>query len=151
MKNLELTFVMIKPNGIAGNVIGEIIHRYESSRLTVAAMKMGLFSKEKIEEFYAEHKDRPFFGELTEFMSSGPIVVLALAGENAIESARIINGATNPAEATCGTIRYDFAPNVGSNVVHSSDSQISAQREVDFWFSKEDVQVREPKSRVLNP
>ncbi len=149
MKNLASTFVMIKPNGIQGNIIGEILHRYESSRLSISAMKMGKFSPEKIGAFYAEHQERPFFGELVNFISSSPIVVLSLYGDNAIVSARSINGATNPAEAASGTIRYDFAPNVGSNVVHSSDSTESASREIAFWFSSDEISNRMPTSKIL--
>jgi nucleoside-diphosphate kinase len=136
---MESTLVIIKPNGVKGGIIGEIIARYEKSRLSVSAVKIKTLTKQEAEGFYAEHKERGFFGELVGFMTSGPVVLLALSGEKAVEKVRTINGATNPANALAGTIRHDFAPNTGENVVHSSDSPESAAREIAYWFEKKEL------------
>jgi nucleoside-diphosphate kinase len=133
---MESTLVIIKPNGVKGGIIGEIISRYEKARLSVAAIQIKNLTKAEAEGFYAEHKERGFFGELVSFMTSGPVVLLALTGEKAVEKVRTINGATNPANASAGTIRHDFAPNTGENIVHSSDSAASAAREIAYWFEK---------------
>ena len=133
---MESTLVIIKPNGVKGGIIGEIISRFEKARLSVSAVKIRNLAKSEAEGFYAEHKERGFFGELVGFMTSGPVVLLALSGEKAVEKVRTINGATNPANASPGTIRHDFAPNTGENIVHSSDSAASAAREIAFWFEK---------------
>jgi nucleoside-diphosphate kinase len=133
---MESTLVIIKPNGVKGGIIGEIISRFEKSRLSVSAIQIKNLTKAEAEGFYAEHKERGFFGELVAFMTSGPVVLLALAGEKAVEKVRTINGATNPANAAAGTIRHDFAPNTGENIVHSSDSAASAAREIAYWFEK---------------
>jgi nucleoside-diphosphate kinase len=146
---MESTFVMIKPNGVQNGLIGEIIGRYEKARLSIRGIQIDHFSKEKMGGFYAEHKERPFFGELVDFMTSGPTVLLVLQGENAIEKARAINGATNPADAAPGTIRHDFAPNVGENIVHSSDSLESSQREIGYWFQEEQLVQFSPHSWVV--
>lgn len=146
---MQTTFVIIKPNGVRGGLIGEIIARYEKARLGVAAIRLGVITREQAEGFYAEHKERGFFGELVDFMTSGPVVLLALRGEKAVEAVRHMNGATNPANAQPGTIRYDFAPNTGENVVHSSDSPESAAREVAYWFKAEELTAYEPASFVL--
>ena len=136
---MESTLVIIKPNGVTGGIIGEIISRFEKSRLSVSAIKIKTLAKADAEGFYAEHKERGFFGELVGFMTSGPVVLLALSGEKAVEKGRTINGATNPANAAAGTIRHDFAPNTGENIVHSSDSAASAAREIAFWFEKTEL------------
>ena len=136
---LETTLVIIKPNGVKGGLIGEIIGRYEMARLSLSALKMKNVTAKEAEGFYAEHKDKGFFPELVAFMTSGPVVLMALSGEKAVEKVRTINGATNPKNAMPGTIRHDFAPNTGENVVHSSDSPESAAREVAYWFEKGDV------------
>ncbi len=141
---MESTFVMVKPNGVAGGLIGEIIGRYEKSRLAVSAIQIKHMTQDEAEGFYAEHKERPFFGELVEFMTSGPTLLLVLKGENAVEAARTLNGATNPADAAPGTIRYDFAPDMGKNIVHSSDSVESAQREISYWFSESNSLISYP-------
>ena len=135
MTQMESTFVMIKPNGVKNGLIGEIIGRYEKARLSIAAIQIKQINQKEAEGFYAEHKERPFFKELVDFMSGeGPTILLVLSGVNAISVARTLNGATNPADADAGTIRYDFAPDVGKNIVHSSDSTESAQREINYWF-----------------
>ncbi|HLU69244.1 MAG TPA: nucleoside-diphosphate kinase [Fibrobacteria bacterium] len=146
---MQTTFVIIKPNGVRGGLIGEIIARYEKARLSVAAVRLGVITREQAEGFYAEHKERAFFGELVDFMTSGPVVLLALRGEKAVEAVRHMNGATNPANALPGTIRYDFAPSTGENVVHSSDSPESAAREVAYWFKADELTEYTPASFVL--
>ena len=133
--SFQTTFVIIKPNGVKGGIIGEIISRFEKSRLSVAAISLRSITRAETEGFYAEHKERGFFGELVDFMTSGPVVLLALRGEKAVEAVRQMNGATNPANALPGTIRFDYAPNTGENVVHSSDSVESAARELAYWFN----------------
>ena len=136
---MENTLVIIKPNGVKGGLIGEIIGRYEKARLSLSALKMKTLTKREAEEFYGEHKERSFFPELVAFMTSGPVVLLALTGVKAVETVRNINGATNPQNAAAGTIRYDFAPNTGENIVHSSDAPASAAREIAFWFNDSEV------------
>ena len=136
---MESTLVIIKPNGVKGGIIGEIISRYEMARLSVSGIKIKNLTKAEAEGFYAEHKERGFFGELVGFMTSGSVVLLALSGEKAVEKVRTINGATNPANASPGTIRHDFAPNTGENIVHSSDSAASAAREIAYWFEKTEL------------
>ena len=131
---VETTFSIIKPNAMKKNAIGAIINKFESNGLKVAAAKMVHLTKEKCEEFYAEHKERPFFGELVTFMTSGPVVLMALHGESAITRNREIMGATNPADAAEGTIRKEFGDSVGENAVHGSDSPASAERELSLFF-----------------
>lgn len=136
---METTFVMIKPNAVKAGMIGRIIDRYETARLALRAIKIKQITVEDCKGFYAEHVDKPFFPGLAEFMSSGPTVLMALSGENAVEVARALNGATNPAEAEPGTIRHAFARTITQNVVHSSDSVESAVREVSFWFDDTEI------------
>jgi nucleoside-diphosphate kinase len=132
----ERTFSIIKPNAVKKGVIGDILEQFEKSGLKVAAMKMTLLSREKCELFYAEHKERPFFGELVSFMTSGPVVLMCLQGENAILKNREIMGATDPKKAAPGTIRAKHGDNVGENAVHGSDSVASAARELAIFFDK---------------
>jgi nucleoside-diphosphate kinase len=137
---IETTFSIIKPNGVKKNVIGPIIAMFEKNGLKVAAMKLTKLEKSKCEEFYAEHKERPFFGELVSFMTSGPVVLMALKGENAVLRNREIMGATDPKKAAPGTVRALYGDNVGENTVHGSDSVASAERELKIFFdSKEFV------------
>ncbi len=136
---MEMTFAMIKPNGVASGLVGRILDRYVSARLAVVGLKMHQMTSEEAKGFYAEHVNKPFFPELEAYMTKGPSVMIALAGENAVAKVRAINGATNPEKAEPGTLRYDFAPSMTENVVHSSDSPASAEREVAFWFGKEDL------------
>ena len=131
---IETTFSIIKPNAVKKNAIGAIISKFESNGLQVAAAKLVHLQKAQCEEFYAEHKERPFFGELVEFMTSGPVMLMALHGENAVMRNREIMGATNPAEAAEGTIRKEFGDSVGENAVHGSDSTDSANRELGLFF-----------------
>ena len=131
---VETTFSIIKPNAVKKNAIGSIIQMFEKNGLKVAAMKISLIDKAKCETFYAEHKERPFFGELVSFMTSGPVVLMALKGENAVTRNREIMGATDPKKAAPGTLRALFGDNVGENAVHGSDSATSAERELKIFF-----------------
>ncbi|MCB0378809.1 MAG: nucleoside-diphosphate kinase [Bdellovibrionales bacterium] len=135
----ELTFSIIKPNAMNKNAIGAIINKFESNGLKIAAAKLVKLTKQQCEEFYAEHKERPFFGELVSFMTSGPVMLMCLSGENAVAKNREIMGATNPTDAAPGTIRAEFGDNVGENAVHGSDSPTSAQRELALFF--EDYEI----------
>ncbi len=131
---MEETLVLIKPDGVKRQICGEILTRYERKGLMIKAMKLLQTPKELAEEHYAEHKDKPFFGELVDFITSGPVLAFVLAGKNAVTSVRTINGATNPVDATPGSIRGDYALTMDSNVVHASDSVDSAAREIHLWF-----------------
>ena len=131
---MEETLVLIKPDGVKRQICGEILTRYERKGLIIKAMKLLQTPKELAEEHYAEHKDKPFFGELVDFITSGPVLAFVLAGKNAVTSVRTINGATNPVDATPGSIRGDYALTMDSNVVHASDSVESAVREIQLWF-----------------
>lgn len=139
---IERTLSIIKPDAVAKNVIGEIYTRFEKAGLQVVAAKMMHLSQEQAEGFYAEHKERPFFGALVSFMTSGPVMVQVLEGENAVVTNRDLMGATNPADAAAGTIRADFAQSIDENAVHGSDSVESAAREVDYFFSADEVCAR---------
>lgn len=132
---MERTLSIIKPDGVAKGIIGEVIKRFESNGLKIAAMKMLHLTKKEAEGFYIVHKERPFYGSLTDFMSSGPIVVMVLEGENAIKENREIMGATNPRDASPGTIRRDFGSEIEKNIVHGSDSPQSAAFEIGYFFS----------------
>ncbi|WP_114417133.1 nucleoside-diphosphate kinase [Marinospirillum perlucidum] len=136
---VERTLSIIKPDAVAKNVIGEILSRFEKAGLKIVAAKMLHLSQEQAEGFYAEHKERPFFKDLVGFMTSGPVVVQVLEGENAIAQNRDLMGATNPQEAAAGTIRADFANSIDANAVHGSDSPESAAREVAYFFKTEEI------------
>ena len=131
---MEETLVLIKPDGVKRQLCGEILSRYERKGLEIKAMKLLQTPQELAEEHYAEHKDKPFFGELVDFITSGPVLAFILGGQNAVASVRAINGATNPLDATPGSIRGDYALTLDSNVVHASDSAESAAREMKLWF-----------------
>lgn len=131
---MEETLVLIKPDGVKRQICGEILTRYERKGLIIKAMKLLQTPKELAQEHYAEHKDKPFFGELVDFITSGPVLAFVLAGKNAVTFVRTINGATNPVDATPGSIRGDYALTMDSNVVHASDSVDSAAREIHLWF-----------------
>jgi nucleoside-diphosphate kinase len=131
---MEKTLVMIKPNGPRLKLIGEVISRFEKARLSIVRMEMKDLGMEKAREFYREHQGKPFYEPLIAFMTSGPIVAMVVEGEGAIQAVRSIAGATNPAEALPGTLRYDYAPNTRENIVHASDSPKSAEREIRFHF-----------------
>lgn len=135
----EKTFSIIKPNAMKKNCIGDIISIFEANGLKIAAAKLSVLSKAKCEEFYAEHKARPFFGELVSFMTSGPVLLMCLAGENAVQKNRDIMGATDPKKALAGSIRAKFGDSVGENAVHGSDSPTSAERELALFFEKNEI------------
>ncbi len=135
----ELTFSIIKPNAVKKNVMGAVITEFEKHGLKVAAAKLTVISRKKCEEFYAEHKERPFFGELVDFMTSGPVLLMALSGENAVLKNREIMGATDPKKAVPGTIRAQFGDSMGENAVHGSDSAASADRELSLFFDKAEL------------
>ncbi len=131
---MERTLILVKPDACARNLSGQIIARFERKGLSLAALKMITVDRELAEAHYAEHAERPFFGELVDFITSGPLVALVLEGEHAVSAARQVIGATDPLEATMGTIRGDFALELASNMVHGSDSASSAAREVGLFF-----------------
>ncbi len=136
---IQRTISIIKPDAVAKNVIGEIYSRFEKAGLRIVAAKMMQLSREKAEGFYAVHKERPFFNDLVDFMTSGPVVVQVLEGENAINKNREVMGATNPAEAAAGTIRADFASTIDENAVHGSDGEDTAKTEMAYFFSDEEL------------
>lgn len=136
---IEQTLSIIKPDAVSKNVIGKIYSRFEEAGLTVLAAKMIHLSQEQAEGFYAEHKARPFFKDLVSFMTSGPVMVQVLSGENAVLLHRDLMGATNPKEAAPGTIRADFAKSIDENAVHGSDSVESAAREVAYFFKESEI------------
>ena len=137
--SVERTLSIIKPDAVGKNVIGEIVSRFEKGGLRVVAMKMMQLDDDSAGGFYAEHKERGFFVDLIEFMTSGPVIVQVLEGENAIAKNRELMGATNPAEADAGTIRADFAVSIDANAVHGSDSPASAEREIAYFFKAEEL------------
>jgi nucleoside-diphosphate kinase len=136
---VERTLSIIKPDAVAKNVIGEIYSRFEQAGLRIVAAKMLRLSREQAEGFYAEHKGRPFFPALIEFMTSGPVTVQVLEGENAVLKNRELMGATNPKNAEPGTIRADFADSIDANAVHGSDAPASAAREIAYFFASSDI------------
>jgi nucleoside-diphosphate kinase len=136
---IERTFSIIKPDAVAKNVIGEIVSRFEKNGLRVVASKMLQLSQEQAEGFYAEHKERGFFKDLVSFMTSGPVIMQVLEGENAVLKNRDLMGATNPKEAAVGTIRADFAVSIDENAVHGSDAAESAAREIAYFFSADEL------------
>lgn len=136
---MEQTLSIIKPDAVAKNVVGQILSRFESAGLRIAATKKIQLSKADAEAFYAVHAERPFFGELVEFMISGPVVVTVLEGENAMVKNRDLMGATNPKEAAEGTIRADFAQSIDANAVHGSDSLENAEIEINFFFAQREI------------
>jgi nucleoside-diphosphate kinase len=137
--SIERTLSIIKPDAVAKNVIGEIISRFEKAGLKIVAAKMLQLDEESAGGFYAEHQSRPFYGDLIEFMTSGPVVVQVLEGEGAVLLNRELMGATNPADAELGTIRADFANSIDANAVHGSDSATSAEREVSYFFPADEI------------
>lgn len=134
---IERTISIIKPDAVAKNVIGQIYSRFENAGLQIIAAKMLHLSQEQAEGFYAVHKERPFFADLVSFMTSGPVVVQVLEGEDAVAKNRELMGATNPQEAAAGTIRADFAQSIDENAVHGSDSQENADIEIAFFFGED--------------
>lgn len=131
---MQETLVLIKPDGVRRQLTGEFLNRYERKGLVIKALKLIDVPRELAEEHYAEHQEKPFFGELVDFITSGPVVAFVLAGKDAVVNVRNLNGATNPLDATPGSIRGDYALTMDSNVVHASDSPESASREIGLWF-----------------
>lgn len=136
---VERTLSIIKPDAVARNVIGEIYHRFERAGLTIIAARMMQLSREQAEEFYAVHRERPFFADLVGFMTSGPVMVQVLEGEDAIRKNREIMGATNPKEAAAGTLRHDFAESIDANACHGSDGPETAAVEIACFFQADDL------------
>lgn len=139
---IERTLSIIKPDAVAKGVIGKILSRFEQAKLNIVATKMLHLSDEQAGGFYAEHKERPFYKDLIDFMTSGPVVVSVLEGENAVALNRELMGATNPRDAAEGTIRADFAETIDENAVHGSDSAVSAEREVAYFFEDSEICLR---------
>ncbi|WP_200411221.1 nucleoside-diphosphate kinase [Virgibacillus salexigens] len=136
---MEQTFLMVKPDGVQRNLIGEIVKRFESKGFQLVGAKLMTITPDLAEQHYAEHKERPFFGELVEFITSGPVFAMAWEGENVIAIAREMMGKTNPSEALPGTIRGDYGITVGKNVIHGSDSTESANRELGLFFNNDEL------------
>lgn len=132
---IERTLSIIKPDGVARNIIGEVYRRFETGGLRVIAARMMHLSREQAEGFYAVHRERPFFNDLVAFMTSGPVMVQVLEGDDAIARNRELMGATNPKEASPGTIRADFATSIDENIVHGSDGEDTARQEIDYFFA----------------
>ena len=132
----QRTLSILKPDAIEKNVIGDVIQRFEKNNLSVVAASMKLLTKEQAEGFYSVHKERPFFADLISYMTSGPLLVLVLEGENAIEKNRQLMGATDPAKADAGTIRGDLASSIEENIVHGSDAEETALMEIAFFFDE---------------
>ena len=139
---MERTLSIVKPDGVGGNLVGEVLRRFEEKGMSIVALKMIHLSKTQAEGFYQVHRERPFFSSLTDFMSSGPCVVMVLEGDGAISRVRAIMGATNPEEAEPGTIRKDFASGIEKNIVHGSDSPESAAYEIGYFFSELEISGR---------
>jgi len=136
---VERTFIMIKPDGVQRNLVGEVIKRFENKGFTLVGLKLLQPSRTLAEEHYAVHKERPFFGSLVDFITSGPVVAMVWSGEGAIASARKLIGATNPLNAEPGTIRGDYGVDVGRNLIHGSDAPETAQEEITLWFSETEL------------
>ena len=139
---VERTFSIVKPNAVAKDVIGAIYQRFEQAGLKIVAAKMLRMTTEQAQGFYAVHKERPFFNDLVNFMTSGPVMVQVLEGENAVMKNRQIMGATNPAEAAAGTIRADFADSLEANAVHGSDAPDTAAQEIAYFFTESEICLR---------
>ena len=139
---VERTLSIIKPDAVARNVIGRICARFEEAGLKIVAARMTRLSRAQAEGFYAVHKERPFFGELVDYMTSGPVVIQVLEGEDAIQKNRELMGATDPRKAAKGTIRADFAQSIDANAVHGSDSPQTAAAEIAYFFPKQEIYSR---------
>ncbi len=136
---MEKTFLMVKPDGVQRNLIGEIVQRFEKKGFKLVGAKLMNISTELAEKHYGEHKEKPFFGELVEFITSGPVFAMVWEGENVIATARNMMGTTNPAEAAPGTVRGDYGMTVGKNIIHGSDSPESAEREINLFFDEKEL------------
>jgi nucleoside-diphosphate kinase len=131
---IERTLILVKPDGVARGLVGEVVARIERKGFRLEALELRTLDRAIAEEHYSEHTERPFFGELVEFITSAPLVAMCVSGEGAIASMRTLMGATNPLEATPGSIRGDLATQIGENIVHGSDSDVSAERELGLFF-----------------
>lgn len=136
---MEKTFLMVKPDGVQRNLMGEIVKRFEKKGFKLVGAKLMIISDDLAKNHYGEHKERPFFGELVEFITSGPVFAMVWEGEGVIKIARDMMGTTNPKEAATGTIRGDFGMTVGKNIIHGSDSSESAEREISLFFDEKEV------------
>ena len=136
---IERTFSIVKPDGVEKNLIGEVYRRFEEAGLSIIASRMLHLTREQAEGFYAVHSERPFYNDLVSYMTSGPVMVQVLEGENAIAKNREVMGATNPADADPGTIRADFAASIEENVVHGSDGPDTAREEIAFFFADDQI------------
>lgn len=136
---MERTFLMIKPDGVQRNLIGQIVERIENKGFKIVGAKLMQVSDDLAKTHYGEHSEKPFFGELVDFITSGPVFAMVLEGENIISTARLVVGATNPQEANPGTIRGDFGLTVGKNIIHGSDSPESAEREINLFFDESEL------------
>jgi len=137
--HMERTFCMIKPEGVARGLVGEILSRIERKGYRIVALKMLRLSREMAEKHYAEHREKPFFGELVEHITSGPVIAMVLEGPGVIAGLRKLMGATNPQEAAPGTIRGDYALETGQNIIHGADSPASAEREINLFFRPDEI------------
>jgi len=136
---MEKTFLMVKPDGVQRQLIGDIVARFEKKGFQLVGAKLMQIPTELAEQHYGEHKERPFFGELVEFITSGPVFAMVWQGENVIATARQMMGTTNPKDAQAGTVRGDYAVTVGKNIIHGSDSPASAEREIALFFKEEEL------------
>lgn len=136
---MQKTFLMVKPDGVQRNLIGEIVQTFEKKGFKLAGAKLMNISEALAKQHYGEHADKPFFGELVDFITSGPVFAMVWEGENVIKTARQMMGATNPAEAQPGTIRGDYGVTVGKNIIHGSDSEASAEREINLFFDEAEI------------
>ena len=136
---MQQTLVLVKPDGVRKNLIGEVVSRFEGRGLKISALKLMKISEAQAKSHYAEHEGKPFFGELVEFITSGPVAAMVVSGENAIKAVRGMMGATNPLDAVPGSIRGDYALSIGENIVHGSDGEDSAAREINNFFKAEEI------------
>ncbi|MEO0488616.1 MAG: nucleoside-diphosphate kinase [Cyanobacteria bacterium P01_A01_bin.123] len=141
---MERTFLMIKPDGVQRGLVGEIIRRYETKGFTLVGLKLMSVSRELAEKHYDVHRERPFFGGLVDFITSGPVVAMVWEGDGVVASARKLIGATNPLSAEPGTIRGDYGVTIGRNIIHGSDAIETARAEIDLWFSENELAAWEP-------
>jgi nucleoside-diphosphate kinase len=136
---MEKTFLMVKPDGVQRNLVGDIVNRFEKKGFKLAGAKLMVISEELAKQHYGEHQDKPFFGELVDFITSGPVFAMVWEGENVISVARNMMGKTNPQEADPGTVRGDFGITVGKNIIHGSDSPESAEKEINLFFNEDEI------------
>lgn len=143
----ERTFLMVKPDGVQRNLVGEIVSRFETKGFQLVGAKLLNVPRELAEQHYAEHKERPFFGELVDFITSSPVFAMVWEGDNIVSMARTMMGKTNPVDAAPGTIRGDYAVSLGMNIIHGSDAPETAEREIALWFKEEELHTSD---KVIN-